>query len=78
MTVQVNVRSLVLGVLVGIALMLALGAATESERYDTSVACNEVWAVIARIDTHTGEITARREAVARLSPAPQMCMPAPK
>ena len=78
MTVKLNVKSLVIGLLLGIALMLAVGAATDSERYDTSVACNDVWAVIARIDTRTGEITARREAVARLSPAPQTCMPAAK
>jgi len=46
-------------------------------RYDTSVACNEVWAVVTRIDTQTGEVVARREAVGRLSPAPQTVMPKP-
>ena len=79
MTVEVNVKSLLIGLLFGIALMLALGAASsDTTRYDTSVACNEVWAVFTRINTETGEITARREAVARLSPAPQVCMPAAK
>ncbi|UCD52059.1 MAG: hypothetical protein JSW27_05355 [Phycisphaerales bacterium] len=78
MTVEVNVRSLAIGLLLGVALMLALGAASDTTRYDTSVACNEVWAIFTRIDTQTGQITARREAVARLSPAPQTCMPAAK
>jgi len=78
MTIEGNVKNLLVGLLLGIALMLALGAAADSERYDTSVACNDIWAVIVRIDTQTGEITARREAVNRVSPAPHICMPAAK
>ena len=78
MTVRLNVKSLVIGLLLGVVVMLALGAATDSARYDTAVACNEVWAVFTRIDSHTGEIVARREAMSRLSPAPQTCMPAAK
>ena len=78
MTMELNVKSLVIGLLLGVTVMLALGAATDSARYDTAVACNDVWVVFTRMDTRTGTITARREAVQRLSPAPQTCMPAAK
>ena len=81
MTIQLDLKSVVIGLLVGVAVMLAVGAATDEPadgtRYDTSVACNEVWAVITRIDTQTGEVVARREAVGRLSPAPQTVMSKP-
>ncbi len=81
MTIQLDLKSVVVGLLAGVAVMLAVGAATDEQpdepRYGTSVACNEVWAVITRIDTQTGEVVARREAIARLSRAPQTAMSVP-
>jgi len=76
MTIQWNLKSLGIGLLIGVAVMLALGAAADSSRYATAVACNDVWIVFTRIDTHTGEIVARREAVGRLAPTLQVSMPA--
>jgi hypothetical protein len=76
MTMKLNVKSLVIGLLLGVTVMLALGAATDSERYDTAVACNEVWVVFTRIDTHTGQIVARREAISRLAPTLRVSLPA--
>lgn len=75
MAIRWDLKSLGIGLLVGMALMLALGAATDSPRYTTAVACNDVWIVFTRIDTHTGEIVARREAVARLAPTLRVTMP---
>jgi hypothetical protein len=76
MAVKLDVKSMVIGLLVGVAVMLAAGAATDSARYATAVACNDVWIVFTRIDTRTGEIVARREAIGRLAPSLRVSMPA--
>jgi purine-cytosine permease-like protein len=64
MSVNVNVKSLVIGFLLGIVMMLVLGAASNpgAGKYQVAVSCSPSGHVIfARVDTITGEVVAWRE-----------------
>ena len=65
MTVRIDAKSLVIGLLVGCALILVLGAASDREegRYQLSMSANDDYVVYGRIDTATGQIETWKYAI---------------
>lgn len=82
MAVNVNFKSLLIGLLLGAALILALGAALNPQtagKYNVAICLNEDGSVVfARIDTCTGEIEACRQGVMSIFPKPNVYMSAKK
>ena len=78
MAVNVNFKSLLIGLLLGTVLILALGAALNPQtagKYNVAICLNDDGSVVfARIDTCTGEVEAFRQGVMNIFPTPQVYM----
>lgn len=77
MVINVNIKSVVIGFLLGVAIVLAMGAAANSSRYQIAVTSSADGSIIfARVDIDTGEVVACRQGVTSIFPKPTQHMPA--
>jgi len=80
MAIKVNIKSLLIGFLLGTMIMLALGATSNPRpavKYQLGVHCNADGSfVFARMNSDTGEIEARRIGILSIFPKTEIFMPA--
>jgi len=77
MVMNVNIKSVVIGFLLGVGMVLAMGAAANSSHYQVAVISSADGSIIfARMDADTGEVVACRKPVEWILPKPKQQMPA--